>query len=196
MLPHRGHRPDRSVPGSAIYGDAAAFGNLIHPATVSQNGQPVGTLTPSIRVGGQLHPVLRSDCGYISLGFTNTEVETDGIDISVTYSQRTSVGTFFEDLEGNMVTQFETQQYNGGPELNTVGWFNELAPAYRWQHNLRLDWASPEGVWGAELANRYYSSYIDEYPDGAGNQRMVGSYSLEWRRDRQTGRQADPAVWN
>jgi iron complex outermembrane receptor protein len=94
----------------------------------------------------------------------------------------TATGTFSADLEGNMVTQFLTQQYNGGPELNTVGWFNELAPAFRWQHNLRLDWASPEGMWGAELTNRYYSSYIDEYPDGAGNQRMVGSYML-WNGD-------------
>ncbi len=172
-----------SVPESAIYGNPANFGNLIHPSTVTQNGQQAGTLTPSILSAGNCTPYYAPSCGYISLGFTNTgQVSTNGVDVSVTYSMHTATGTFSADLEGNMVTQFLTQQYNGGPELNTVGWFNELAPAFRWQHNLRLDWASPEGMWGAELTNRYYSSYIDEYPDGAGNQRMVGSYML-WNGD-------------
>jgi iron complex outermembrane receptor protein len=172
-----------SVPVSAIYGDPALFANLIHPSTVGANGQPVGTLTQSIQSAANCTPYYSATCGYISLGFTNTgQVSTNGIDISVTYTMRTAVGRFSADLEGNIVTQFLTQQYTGGPELNTVGWFNELAPAYRWQHNLRLDWASPEGMWGAELNNRYYSSYIDEYPDGAGNQRMVGSYML-WNGD-------------
>jgi iron complex outermembrane recepter protein len=172
-----------SVPESAIYGNPAAFGNLIHPSTLAQNGQLVGTLTPSILSAGNCTPYYAPSCGYITLGDTNTGQDaTNGIDVSVTYSHRTDVGLFSVDLEGNMVTLFETQQYTGGPELNLVGDFNELPPAFRWQHNLRFDWASPEGMWGAELSNRYYSSYIDEYPDGAGNQRMVGSYSL-WNGD-------------
>jgi len=171
------------VPVEAIYADPTLFASLIHPSTTSKNGQLAGTLTPSIQSGPNCTPYYATSCGYISLGFTNTgQVATNGIDVSVTYSMHTSVGLFSADLEGNMVTEFETQQYDGGPELNTVGWFNELSPAYRWQHNLRLDWASPQGMWGAELNNRYYSSYIDEYPDGAGNQRMVGSYML-WNGD-------------
>jgi iron complex outermembrane receptor protein len=165
-----------SVPVTAIYGNPNNFGNLIHTNSA-------GTLTPSIQEASSCTPYTQPTCGYILLGFTNTgQVSTNGIDVSVEYVQRSSVGTFHEDLEGNMVTQFLTQQYNGGPELNTVGWFNELSPAYRWQHTLRLDWSSPEGMWSAELLNRYYSSYIDEFPDGAGNQRMVGSYSL-WNGD-------------
>jgi iron complex outermembrane receptor protein len=169
-----------SVPVSAIYGNPAAFGNLIHTATTGANA---GQLTPSIEESANCTPYTQSTCGYILLGFTNTgQVETNGIDVSVTYSKHTDVGLFSVDLEGNTVTEYETQQYNGGPELNTVGNFNELPPAFRWQHTLRFDWASPEGMWGAELNNRFYSSYIDEYPDGAGNQRMVGSYSL-WNGD-------------
>jgi iron complex outermembrane receptor protein len=31
---------------------------------------------------------------------------------------------------------------------------------------------------GGGLGNRFYSSYIDEYPDANGNQRTVGIYSL------------------
>ena len=33
-------------------------------------------------------------------------------------------------------------------------------------------------MWGGGLSNRFYSRYIDEYPDANGNQRTVGSYSL------------------
>ncbi len=92
--------------------------------------------------------------------------------------QHTPIGTFREDLEGTATTQFLQQQYNGGPLLNLVGWYNELPPAYRWQHNLRLDWTAPGGVWGGGVSNRFFSTYIDEFPDGAGNTRTVGSYSL------------------
>jgi iron complex outermembrane receptor protein len=94
--------------------------------------------------------------------------------------QRTSIGTFREDLEGTAVTQFRQQQYSGGPLLNLVGNLQiiTLNPAFRWQHNLRVDWTSPGKMWGGGLSDRFYSSYIDEYPDGNGNQRIVGSYSL------------------
>src|SRR6185312_3978871 len=43
------------------------------------------------------------------------------------------------------------------------------------------DWTSPMGMWGAGLSNRFYSSYIDEFADGNGNQRTVGVYS-RWDR--------------
>ncbi len=33
-------------------------------------------------------------------------------------------------------------------------------------------------MFGGGLSNRFYSTYIDEFPDGNGNQRHVGSYSL------------------
>jgi iron complex outermembrane receptor protein len=59
-----------------------------------------------------------------------------------------------------------------------VGWFNHLPPAYRWEHDLRIDWTSPGGRWAGGLANRFYSTYIDEFVDGSGNPRIVGSYSL------------------
>jgi iron complex outermembrane receptor protein len=33
-------------------------------------------------------------------------------------------------------------------------------------------------MWGAGLGDRFYSTYIDQFPDGAGNIRTVGSYSV------------------
>jgi iron complex outermembrane receptor protein len=165
-----------SVPETAIYGDPDNFANLIHLATTGPNA---GSLTPSIQEAAHCTPYTASTCGYIVLGDTNTgQITTNGVDVSVEYTQHTSIGTFREDLEGNLVTQFLEQQYSGGPLLNLVGEYNELPPAYRWNHNLRLDWSSADGMWGAELSNRYYSEYIDEFPDGAGNQRHVAAYSL------------------
>jgi iron complex outermembrane receptor protein len=162
-----------AVPAQAIYGDPALFASYYKT-------NAAGGLTPSIEEAANCIPsYLASTCGYIEVNAANTgHLTTSGIDLSIQYTQHTSIGTFREDLEGTAVTQFLEQQYNGGPELNLVGWYNELPPAYRWQHNLRVDWSSPQGMWGGGLSNRFYSTYIDEYTDAAGNQRIVGSYSV------------------
>ena len=160
------------VPATAIYGNPTLFSSYI----VTDN---TGGLTPSIQEGANCTPYTLPTCGYIKLANSNTgQIATSGIDLSIQYQQQTGLGTFHEDLEGTAVTQMLVQQYNGGPLLNLVGWFNELPPAYRWQHNLRVDWSSPQKMWGGGLSHRFYSTYIDEFPAGNGNQRTVGSYSL------------------
>lgn len=160
------------VPAQAIYSDPTRFANFY----VLDN---TGGLTPSINEATSCIPYTLPTCGYILVNSANTgRTTTDGIDLSIQYRQHTSIGTFREDLEGTATTQFREQQYTGGPTLNLVGWFNTLAPAYRWQQNLRVDWSSPEGMWGAGVGNRYWSSYIDQYPDINGNQRIVGSYNV------------------
>ncbi|MEO7208578.1 MAG: TonB-dependent receptor [Steroidobacteraceae bacterium] len=166
------------VPASAIYGDPTTFSSYIVPAT---SGPYAGTLPPSIAEATVCHPYTQLTCGYISLQNSNTgRITTDGIDLSIQYLQQTPIGTFREDLEGTAVTQFLQQQYNGGPLLNLVGnlQIQGLNPAFRWQHNVRVDWTSPEKMWGGGLSDRFYSGYIDEFTDGNGNQRKVGSYSL------------------
>jgi iron complex outermembrane receptor protein len=161
-----------NIPVTAIYGDPATFAS-------SYVLNSSGGLTPSIQEANACHPYTEATCGYILQTDANTgRITTDGIDLSVQYTQHTPVGTFHEDLEGTATTQYLIQQYDGGPFLNLVGWYNELPPAYRWQHNLRLDWTSPSGFLNGGLSNRFYSEYIDEFPDGAGNIRHVGSYSL------------------
>jgi iron complex outermembrane receptor protein len=162
----------RSIPDTAIYGNPTEFaGQYV------LNG--AGTLTPSIALGSACTPYTASTCGYILQDFQNTGgITTDGVDLSVQYLQHTFLGTFHEDLEGTAITQFRLQEYTGGPVLNLVGWFNEgNLPAMRWQHTLRLDWTSLSYKWGAGLENRFFSSYIDQFPDGNGNPRTVGSQS-------------------
>jgi iron complex outermembrane recepter protein len=164
-----------AVPPQAIYSDPAQFASYF-----KLNG--AGGLTPSIEEAANCIPsYLAATCGYIEVNAANTgRLTTSGIDLSIQYTQHTPIGTFREDLEGTAVTQFLEQQYNGGPELNLVGDFDELPPAYRWQHNLRVDWSSPQGMWAGGLGNRFYSSYIDQYqvgPNGNMNQ-TVGSYSV------------------
>lgn len=164
-----------SVPATAIYGNPTQFSSYIVP-----NNQ--GTLTPSIEEAAYCTPYSAPTCGYVSVNLQNTgQMTTDGFDLSVQYSQQTRWGVFHEDLEGTAVTQFRLQQYNGGPVLNLVGWYNGgNEPAMRWQHLLRVDWSSPQGLWGAGISNRFYSSYIDEFgigPSNNGPMRKVGSQS-------------------
>ena len=164
----------QTVPASAIYSDPTALSNYI----IANSS---GTLTPSVAEANECNPYTAATCGYILQSFQNTgRITTDGFDLSVQYLQHTAIGTFHEDLEGTAITQFLEQQYSSGPNINLVG---NLAivlqqPAYRWEHYLRVDWTSPGGMFGGGLANRLYSSYIDEYPDANGNQRTVGTYSL------------------
>jgi iron complex outermembrane receptor protein len=166
------------VPSSAIYGNPTTFSSYIVPATT---GTYAGTLPPTIAEANACQPYTAPTCGYINLQNSNTgRITTDGIDLSIQYSQRTPIGTFHEDLEGTAVTKFLQQQYTGGPQLNLVGnlQIQGLNPAFRWQHNVRVDWTSPGKMWGGGLSDRFYSGYVDEFPDGNGNQRKVGSYSL------------------
>jgi iron complex outermembrane recepter protein len=168
-----------TVPATAIYGNPTAFSSYIVP-------NASGTLTPSVAEATDCTPYTAPTCGYITENFENTgRITTDGIDLSIQYTQHTPIGTFHEDLEGTATTQYLLQQYTGGPEQNLVGWFNNVPTtyspldlAYRWQHNLRVDWTSPGKMWGAGLADRFYSRYVDEYPNAAGIVPNVGSYSL------------------
>lgn len=166
------------VPSNAIYGNPTTFSNYITPAT---SGTYAGTLPPTIAEASNCIPYTLSSCGYINLQNSNTgRITTDGFDLSVKYLQHTAIGTFHEDVEGTAVTQFLQQQYNGGPTLNLVGnvQIQGLNPAFRWQHNVTVGWTSLGSMWGAGLQNRFYSGYVDEFANGAGNLQKVGSYSL------------------
>ena len=164
----------QSIPASAIYSDPTALASYI---TLNSSG----TLTPSIQEANACNPYTQPTCGYINQNFQNTgRITTDGFDLSIQYVQHTAIGTFREDLEGTSITQFREQQYSAGPNINLVGNLQIVLqlPAYRWQHNLRVDWTSPDGMFGGGLGHRFYSSYIDEFPDANGNQLKVGTYSL------------------
>jgi iron complex outermembrane receptor protein len=163
-----------TIPTSAIYGNPAAFAS---DYVLNANGG----ITPTVNEAANCLPYTLPTCGYILRTFQNTgRYTTDGIDLSIQYQQHTSVGTFHEDLEATAITHFLQQQYNGGPLINLVGDLKIATqlPAYRWEHNLKVDWTSPEGMFGGGLNNRFYSTYIDEFPDANGNQLKVGSYSL------------------
>jgi iron complex outermembrane recepter protein len=167
----------QSVPPSAIYSDPTALASYIQTNSS-------GTLTPSVAEANECNPYTALTCGYINHAFQNTgRITTDGFDLSIQYLQHTPIGTFHEDLEATAITQFLEQQYNSGPDVNLVGNLGIVLeqPAYRWQHNLRVDWTSPAGLFGGGLSNRFYSRYIDEYgtgPANTGPPRTVGSYSL------------------
>ena len=165
-----------AVPPSDIYQNPTQFSNLIHLGN-GANGAPF--LTPSAAESAYCTPYTQATCGYILANLANVgRMSTDGVDVSITYAQQTRFGEFREDLEGTAITQFQVQNYPGGPQINLVGWYNQgNEPAPRWQHIVRVDWTSPDGQWGAGLSNRFYSSYIDEFTIASGAQRIVGSQS-------------------
>jgi iron complex outermembrane recepter protein len=169
------------VPPNAIYGNPTAFPQYIVPATT---GTYAGTLVPSGAEAANCTPYTASTCGYIIENPSNTGfLSTSGFDLSVQYQQRTPIGTFHEDLEGTWVTQFKEQLYTNGPVLNLLGdlQIQELNPAFRWQHDVMVNWTSVDKIWGGGLSDRYYAGYVDENgsgPDNTGPRPHVGSYNL------------------
>jgi iron complex outermembrane recepter protein len=164
--------PIGTIPYTAIYENPTAFAN-------EYVTNSTGSLTSSINMGPDCTPYTSATCGYVLQEATNTGfITTDGVDLSVNYTQHSPIGLFNVDLEGTAITQYNLQEYTGGPVLNLVGWYNSgNQPALRWQHNLRITWTSIGGRWGAGLNNRFMSTYIDQNPDAAGNPRNVGSDS-------------------
>ena len=160
----------QSIPDRVIYANPTQFANLY---VLNSSG----TLTQAPTANTSCPTYTAPTCGYIIQTTQNTGgITTDGFDVSVQYLKRTAFGAFHVDLEGTAITHYRLQEYSGGPQLDLVGWFNGgNQPAIRWQHQLNVDWT--KGIWGAGLSNRYLSSYIDELPDGNGNQRKVGSDS-------------------
>jgi iron complex outermembrane recepter protein len=162
----------QSIPDTAIYGNPTAFANdyVLNSA---------GTLTPAPEANTQCPTYTAPTCGYIITKIANTGgITTDGFDLSVQYLVRTPVGVFHADLEGTAITHYTLQEFDGAPQLDLVGWFNDgNEPAVRWQHIMTISWTSPGRNWDAGIVNRFFSSYIDEAPDAAGNQRVVGSQS-------------------
>ena len=172
--------PIGTIPYTAIYENPTAFASQYVTATgTTPSGAPVSPLTSSINMGPDCTPYTSTTCGYVLQEATNTGfITTDGVDLSVNYTQHTPIGLFNVDLEGTAITQYNLEEYTGGPVLNLVGWYNSgNQPALRWQHNLRLTWTSTGGRWGAGLNNRFMSTYIDQNVDAAGNPRNVGSDS-------------------
>jgi iron complex outermembrane recepter protein len=162
----------QTIPASTMYENPTAFSNYFVLNSA-------GSLTPSVDEAVDCHPYTASTCGYLLQDFQNTGgATTDGFDVSIRYTQHTAFGQFTEDLEGTAITQYRLTEYTGAAPVNLVGWFNQgQFPAIRWQHNLTINWSSPDVRWGAGLENQFYSRYVDEFPDAAGNPMEVGSQS-------------------
>ena len=107
------------------------------------------------------------------------ELRTHGIDLSGTLRlPATSVGKFAVSMDGTYVTGFEYQREAGGAFINALGRYSDNAPVFRWQHVLTVNWSY--GSWGAIVAERFKSGYLDQ--DGVS---QVGAYdvydaSLAW----------------
>lgn len=162
----------QAIPSETIYGNPTQFASLY-------NLNSSGTLSPASAANVQCPTPTASTCGYITQTTQNTGgISTDGIDLSASYSLKTSdYGKFKFGIQGDYVMGYFLQTYTGGPNLALAGQFNEgFQPVIRYQQLLTLDWTMDK--FGAGLNNHYMSKYQDQYPDAAGNIVNVASYSV------------------
>ncbi len=160
------------VPFGAIYANPNEFSSDI----VTNSA---GTLSTAPNANTQCPTYSASTCGYVLQITQNTGgITTDGFDLSVKYFKQTPIGTFRFHMDGTLITHYRLQEYDGGPQVDLLGWYNQgNEPAIRWQHNATIDWTNPSGRWGAGIENHLLSSYIDENPNADGQQIKVGTQS-------------------
>lgn len=117
---------------------------------------------------GVLDPIAFIDSPTENLG----ELLASGIDISANWrSGATGFGNFGVGIEGTYFTKYEYQRERNGARINAIGVYTDNAPVFRWQHVLTLDWSA--GSWGANMAQRLKTKYLDQ-----GGAAVVGSYAL------------------
>ena len=161
----------QTLQAPTIYGNPTAFANLY----VLNN---VGTLTPAPALGLQCPTAQAPTCGYIIQTQQNTGgITTDGIDLSGNYLLKTNYGKFRFGFNGDLVLNYDLQEYQNGPQVSLAGKWNQgNPPVIRWSHLLTLDWTYEK--FGAGLNERFTKGYTDQEPNAAGNPIDVGNYSL------------------
>jgi len=161
----------QAIAAPAIYSNPTTFANLYNLNTA-------GTLTPAPLANIQCPTPQAATCGYIIQTNQNTGgITTDGVDLSATYLLKTGYGKFRLGMNGNLVLRYDFQQYQNGPQVSTLGKWNEgNQPVIRYQQLTTLDWTYEN--FGAGLNEHFTQGYQDEYPNAAGGIIDVGNYSI------------------
>ena len=168
----------QAIPALAIYQNPTSFAALY-------NLNAAGTLSTAtaLSVACPNSNFSAPTCGTIDQTPENTGgIDTAGFDFNAEYLVRSDFGKYQIGLDSSLVTRYWLQEYQGGPELNLVGQWNQgNQPVMRWQSLLSLDWTSNTGFWGAGLQDRFTSRYADEFSNVANESvgaRTVGIQSI------------------
>lgn len=148
------------LPDATIFGDPLKYAGLFHRA-------PDGTLSTD----GSECP--GAACGFIFNPAQNFgKLSTNGVDLNASYRLRTlAAGNFTFSLNSTYVHKYVYQNEEGGQYFQNVGIYSGIGPIFKWQHSLTTNWAF--GPWGAGIAGRYKSGYLDQNPPN-----QVGTYTV------------------
>jgi iron complex outermembrane receptor protein len=125
---------------------------------------------------------------YIDNRFSNVATaRTSGVDLHAQYSFKVpDLGTLTPVYDATFVTMHEAQKASGEAWISGLGQFgfltnapvsNSPAMAYKYRHNLRMNWVS--GNWSSTLSNVYVSSFQDfNDPTKTTVSRRISPYSV------------------
>jgi len=158
------------LPEQAIFGDPTKFADrFVRCSTVAAGDVPGVSLTDidaCTSLTATQDPIAFIDTPVENLG----KLQTRGVDLTASWhSGSTAFGSFGLNFDGTYVDQFKYQREKGGEFIKAVGRYTDNAPVFRWQHVITGNWSM--GSWGATLAQRFKSHYVDQDPSNT-----VGSY--------------------
>jgi iron complex outermembrane receptor protein len=168
----------QAIPALAVYQNPTSLAS-------AYNLNAAGTLSTAtaLSVDCPNSDFSAATCGTIAQTPQNTGgIDTAGFDLNAEYLIRSDFGKYHIGLDSSLVTRYWLQEYQGGPELNLIGQWNQgNQPVMRWQSLLSLDWTSNGGMYGAGLQDRFTSRYADEFSNVTNDSvgaRTVGIYSI------------------
>jgi iron complex outermembrane receptor protein len=162
-----------ALPEQAVFGDPTKYASRF--VRCSQISATERAAIDTCLNYPNFDPIAYIDTPTENLG----ELKVNGIDLSAAFRfGNTPVGKFSVVADGTYVNSYKYQRETGGEFINALGRYSDNAPVFRWQHVITVSWNN--GPWGATLAERYKSGYLDQ--DGVN---QVGSYdvydaSLSW----------------
>jgi iron complex outermembrane recepter protein len=105
-----------------------------------------------------------SDCGYLDLRQQNLgNLNANGLDLSAQFRQGLgNYGRLTMGFNASYMTNYEYQDYIGGPYNQNVGVYVGVAPIFRLQYSLSANWNM--GPWTVGAVGRSKSGYLDQDP--------------------------------
>ena len=145
-----------AIPPTVIFSDVDRFGHLIlRCSDIEDPGLYDLTLGCDNYTPGSPDRI-----GFVAEYQDNTgTTDTSGFDLRAQWARDTAAGSFGIRYNGTYVTEYQYQEYDGGPVVSNLGMTIAGQHVFEYKHYLTLLWQ--RDAWNVRLQQLYKGSYTD-----------------------------------